>query len=173
MGLQLILCVESEKSAGTDNIYIKETINRFYEYGNEYRFSFINMNGKSNYNSRKVKSAIKQFKTDYKIGETVVIYCIDIDRVEVNPDHVRENKEIKQFILDNNYELIWFYHDVEEVYLGKTVEKSNKKKSAIEFKTKKGIDSLDSARLRASNYANGVSNILIVLDEYLQLKGKR
>ena len=173
MGMQIILCVESDKRAGTDNIYIKETINRFYEYGNELKISFVNMGGKSNYNSSKVKSAVKQLKSDYKIGKTEIIYCIDLDRIEVNPDQARENKEIEKYIADNGYSLIWFCHDVEEVYLGQSLDKSKKTRSAMNFKTRSAIDTIDYKKLDSVKIKSGASNILFILDKYMCRKTQK
>ncbi len=48
MNIQIILCVEADKRAQTDNMYIKQTISRFYKIGNNVKISFINMGGKTN-----------------------------------------------------------------------------------------------------------------------------
>ncbi len=45
MNIQLILCVEADKRAQTDNMYIKQTILKFYRIGNNVRLSFVNMCG--------------------------------------------------------------------------------------------------------------------------------
>ena len=55
MNLQIILCIEANKQSDTDKIYIKETINRFFTYGNNIKLSFVNMGGKTNYNSKGVE----------------------------------------------------------------------------------------------------------------------
>lgn len=52
MGIQIILCVEADKHAKTDEIYIKDTIDWFYEIDRSVKLSFIYMNGKTNYASR-------------------------------------------------------------------------------------------------------------------------
>ena len=170
MNLQIILCVEADKRAATDNIYVKETINRFYTYGNDRKISFVNMGGKSNYNSSKVISAINRFKIDYKIGRTVVIYCVDLDRIELNSDQIKENKAIEEFTVGNQYELVWFCHDVEEVYVGRSIDKSIKTKTAVSFKTKGEINKVKENKLDAETKITGRSNILIVLDKYLSRK---
>ena len=73
MNLQLVLCVEANRKAQTDNIYIKQTISRFYNIGNNVRLTFINMGGKSNFKAPDVKRQVKQYCQDYKIGATVVL----------------------------------------------------------------------------------------------------
>ena len=49
--------------------------------------------------------------------EIKVFYCIDTDLYESCYDHQKEFEDIKNFCAKNGYELIWFCHDVEEVFL--------------------------------------------------------
>ncbi len=126
MSKQIILCVEANRRAQTDNIYIKETITHFYKLDNKIRLSFVNMNGKTNYRSRDVLSQITRYTKDYKIGSTTVIYCIDLDKYESDPVQVKLNEEMRSYIKDKGYEMIWFCRDIEEVYLGHSVGKSEK-----------------------------------------------
>jgi len=170
MNLQIILCVEANKRAETDNIYIKETINRFYTYGNNTKLSFINMDGKTKYNSKSVERQVNQLIKDYRIGESVVIYCIDLDRYETNPDQVKENLAIGAYVEEMGYELVWFCHDVEEVYCGESVDKGIKKQKAVEFKTKGLIKTVEEKKLKAKKEAKRTSNIINVLNKYLARK---
>lgn len=172
MNLQIILCVEADKRAAADNIYIKETINRFYSYGNDTKLTFVNMGGKSKYNSKSVERQVAQLIHDYKIGKTVVIYCIDLDGFEANPDQVKENLEIQAYAQEKGYELVWFCHDVEEVYCGESVDKGIKTKTAIEFKTKGMIERLEEKRLMSKKETKRSSNILYILDKYIERKEK-
>lgn len=57
MAVQMIFCVETNKNANTDSIYITETINRFYEQTNKISRKFIYLGSKSKYND---KETIKQ-----------------------------------------------------------------------------------------------------------------
>ena len=43
MAIQMILCVETKKSADTDSIYILDTVNRWYKVDNKVKISKINM----------------------------------------------------------------------------------------------------------------------------------
>ncbi len=167
MSLQIILCVEANRKSATDNIYIKETINRFYTYGNDIKLSFVNMDGKTKYNSKSVERQVSQLIKDYRIGDSVVVYCIDLDNYESNQDQVKENLAINEYVEKRNYDLIWFCHDVEEVYCGESVDKGVKTKTAIDFKTKGLIVNVEEKRLRFKKEAKGTSNILNVLDKYL------
>lgn len=164
---QIILCVESNKRAQTDNIYIKETIEHFFEIGNEVNIQFVNMDNKDNYKSRAVLNQIKEFIRDYKIGKSTVIYCIDLDQYEADPVQAKENEDIEAFVKENGYELIWFSHDIEEVYLGKKVEKGEKVKLAVDFKKRGAIKDIPQDKLNSKKVAKGKSNILNVLSEYL------
>ncbi|MBR4357379.1 MAG: hypothetical protein IKQ00_05580 [Butyrivibrio sp.] len=167
MNLQIILCIEANKQSDTDKIYIKETINRFFTYGNNIKLSFVNMGGKTNYNSKGVERNVMSLTKDYKIGNTVVIYCIDLDGYESNPDQVMVNQKIYEYIVKKGFELVWFCHDIEEVYYGNSVNKDDKTKMAIEFKKKVLISNVNEKKLRAKKEAKGMSNILDVLGKYL------
>ncbi len=168
MNQQIILCVESNKRSKTDNIYIKETIEHFFEIGNEVKIQFVNMENKDNYKSRTVLNQIKEYIRDYKIGESTVIYCIDLDQYEADSVQARENEDIEVFVKQNGYELIWFNHDIEEVYLGQRVEKGEKVKLAADFKKHGAIKDVPRDKLSSKKIAKGKSNILAVLSNHLK-----
>lgn len=131
------------------------------------------METKSKYNSRKVLGDIEKLtKTykDYAHGETKVIYCIDTDAYELNFEQKKELKEIKRFCETNGYDFVWFCHDVEEVFLGHRVENSQKVKEAGTFRTSRGIEHVDSEKLFATGIRNKCSNLMRVLDSYLERK---
>ena len=164
------MCVEADKQAQTDAIYIKDTIVRFYEIDRSVKLSFIYMNGKSNYNSKGVQGKINQLSKDYKNGPSVAVYCIDLDKYESNSAQLKENEEIKEYIAKNKYEMVWFCHDIEEVYLGESVIKKMKASTAIAFKKKEQILKVDAQKLMSCLCNKGTSNLLLVLDKYLKRK---
>lgn len=170
MGKQIILCVEASKQALTDAIYIKEVISRFYEIDQSVKLSFVYMNGKTNYCSRSVQRNIKQLSKDYKNGSSVVIYCVDLDKYESNPVQAKENDDIKEYTVKNKYEMVWFCHDIEEVFLGESIEKRMKTEAAIDFKKKKQILKVDAQKLMAKRRSKGSSNIMLVMNNYLKKK---
>jgi hypothetical protein len=172
MGIQIILCVEADKHAKTDAIYINDTIKWFYEVGKSTKIRFIYMNGKTNYKSRHVLSQIQKYSKEYNIGVSKVIYCVDLDLLETNPVQVKENEEIREFATKNNYEMAWFCHDIEEVYLGASVEKRIKKEMAIDFKKKELVSKVDPKKLLSKKTIKGTSNLLLVLDKYLNRRIK-
>lgn len=59
MGLQLIFVVEAEPKCKSDWIYIKDTIERFYQYERtQVKFSPVYMDGKGNF-KKKEKNILK------------------------------------------------------------------------------------------------------------------
>ena len=154
MGLQLIFAVETNKKCNSDWIYIKDTIEHFYSYERtQVKFSVVYMDGKGNYNSNKkekeIKSLTAQYRSTSKTNRTSVIYCFDCD------------------------DFVWFCKDVEQVYIGRKVDDSQKKKEAATFKARKQISTVDSKKLLINNYQINTSNIMSVLDHYPELRRKR
>lgn len=170
MAIQMILCVETKKSADTDSIYIRDTIKRWYKVDNKIKISQIYMNTKSRYNSKDVVREIAQKKKAYVIGDTRVVYFIDTDQYENNPDHARELSEISCYCENNGFDLVWFCHDVEEVFLGHKISDSQKVQEASAFRRKKKIEEIKIEKLTCDSKRAGVSNILNVLDKYLDRK---
>lgn len=126
MGVQFIFVVETNKKYKSDWIYIKDTIDYFYEYERtQVKFSPVYMDGRGKYRKKEkeVKSLISQYKATSKSNQSRVIYCFDCD--------------------DNNYDFVWFCKDVEQVYIGKKVDDSKKNKEAAMFKAKKLITKVD------------------------------
>lgn len=170
MAIQMIFCVETNKKADTDSVYISETINHWYKVNNQIKISKVYMNTKSKYNSKDVLREVDKKSKAFTIGETRVIYCIDTDQYEKNIDHEKELYNITQYCKENGYDLIWFCHDVEEVFLGKRVSDSEKVQEAGMFRRKKKIEEINSDKLSCNVKRTYVSNILSILDKYLDRK---
>ncbi len=170
MAIRLIFCYEANKRAATDNAYVSEVINRFYKLGNDISFSRIYMGGKSRYNHKdtiREINEIKKFCREAEITEVKVIYITDTDSYESRPEDKRYLKDINDYCKKNNYDHIWFCHDVEEVFWGDNSPIDNKVKKAGLFKNKKLIDEIDERKLKSIDMKAGRSNILAVLDRYL------
>lgn len=170
MAIQMILCVETNKKADTDSIYISETINYWYKINNQIKISKIYMNTKSKYDSKDVLRQIDKKSKAFTIGKTKVIYCIDTDQYEKNIEHLKELNNINQYCEKNNYDLIWFCHDVEEVYLEQRVLDSQKVQEAARFRKKKKIEEIQQYKLSCNEKLAYRSNILNILDKYLSRK---
>ena len=87
MGLQLIFAVETNKKCNSDWIYIKDTIEHFYDYERtQVKFSVVYLDGKGNYGSRKkekeINSLVSQYGSTCKANKSSVIYCFDCEEFD-------------------------------------------------------------------------------------------
>ena len=87
MALQMIFCVETNKKADMDSIYISETLKSIYEIDNKVKINKVYLEKKSKYNAKDVSREIESKIKAFTIGETKVIYCIDTDAYEANYEH--------------------------------------------------------------------------------------
>lgn len=170
MAIQMIFCLETNKRAGTDYIYIKEILNNLYQMNNHVKISPIYMGTKTKYQSKDILREIRQKTKEYIHGETKVIYCIDTDEYERVSEDANAFRDIRQFCEEREYELIWFCHDVEEVFVGQSISDSQKVKAAKAFRNNKDIEKLSRERLSEKEPKSCASNILRVLDLYLERK---
>lgn len=170
MAIQMIFCLETNKRAGTDYIYMKEVLSNLYQLSNQIKITPIYMGTKTKYRDNSVLREIQQKTREYIHGETKVIYCIDTDTYEKSSDHADEFLKIKQFCTVNEYELIWFCHDIEEVFVGKQISDSLKVQTANAFRRKHEIEKISQKQLMADKLKPCASNILRVLDQYLKRK---
>lgn len=177
MGMQFIFVVETNKKCNSDWIYIKDTVDNFYVYERaQVKLSVVYMDGKGNYNSKKkekeIRNLISQYSATSKTNQTKVICCFDCDEYDNNPDDLRFLKDARQYCDDKGYDFAWFCKDIEQVYIGKRVDDSQKKKEAATFKAKKLILNVEADRLSVDKYRPKTSNIMNVLDQYQELVRK-
>lgn len=173
MGLQLIFVVETNKKCKSDWIYIKDTIDRFYQYNQaQVKLSTVYMNGKGNYKNKEkeILSLISQYASTSKTNQSKVIYCFDCDDYDIKQDDSAFLRNAQQYCSTKGYDLIWFCKDVERVYLGREVEDSKKKGEAATFKEKKLITNVEARNLSGASYKANTSNIMSILDKYLTRK---
>ena len=170
MAFQMILCVETNKRADTDYIYISETIKHLYKEDKRVTINKVYMGSKTKYKSKEVLRDIKQLTKAFTIGETRVIYCIDTDAYERNREHETILNDITQFCKGNGYELIWFCHDIEEVFIGRRISDSQKVQEAGAFRRGGKINEVHTAKLSSNVKRMHTSNILCILDKYLSRK---
>ncbi len=168
MAIQMIFCVETNKKADTDSIYIVETLRQFYRIDNKVKINKVYMGAKSRYKSKDVLREVESKIKAFKIGETKVIYCIDTDDYEINPDHEKEFREISAHCQQYGYDLIWFCHEVEEVFIGSRVVDSQKVKKAAEFRKNNRIREIKPERISVPERRSCTSNIMNILDKYLE-----
>lgn len=173
MGLQLIFVVETNKKCKSDWIYIKDTIDRFYQYDQaRVKFSPVYMDGKGKYKNKEkeICGLISQYAVGNKTNQSKVIFCFDCDDYDSKPEDAEFLANAKRYCTEKRYDFIWFCKDIERVYLGEKVDESQKKKESATFKAKKLIDVVDESKLGVNNYQKNTSNIMIVIDKYLSRK---
>lgn len=169
MSRQLLFCVETGKQAKTDNVYINETLNRYYQIGSDIRIRYIYLNGKSNYNKNDIRMDIKTQTAQYlRNGETHVIYCIDTDRHDIDAGHLKDLRDIEEYCAKNGYEFVWFSRDIEDVYWGEQIHKDEKVQKARQFRSGKKIEAIPEKNLRARTITRHKSNILLILDDVIK-----
>ncbi len=181
MDLQLIFVVEANSKCKSDWFYIKDTIDRFYVYDQAHvRLTPVYMDGKGKYQKkeREISSLIKQYTNASKNNATrksVVIYCFDCDNYDTKYEDRIFLDTAKKYCDSHGYEFVWFYEDIECVYLGRRVDKGQKKKEAESFRCRKGIENITIKKLLNVAYKANSSNLMVVLDKYLinhSMKGK-
>ena len=171
MGKQLLFCVEADNKSRTDWVYIKSTIDAFFKVDNSISIKPIFMGGKGNYRRQKVTGQIKKKINEYKRnGKTFVIYCVDTDDLNKDPNRLREMKEIREYCEQKGYEFVWFCRDIEEVFWGTRVDDNEKYQYADRFRRQNVIEEIEVDMLQSSEYNVKNSNIISVLEEYLEKK---
>lgn len=171
MGLQLIFVVETNKKCKSDWIYIKDTIEHFYQFDDAHtKLSAVYMNSKSRYKSKSVEKEIRDMISQFNPRESKVIYCFDCDNYDVKHEDMQFLKDVDRYCKENGYDFVWFCKDIEQVYIGKSITDKKKKSTAASFSGKKLIHKVDARNLCVDNYRIKCSNIMKVLDQYLNRK---
>ena len=160
--IELILIMETRSSNKSDYMYIKSTLDYYYE-PRTYGIKKIFETTKS--------LLIKQEKKIEKLcnmteRKPVIIVIADYDQDEPL------NDIITKYCLNKFYDLIWMNSDVEEVYLGEKISRKDKEKKAIAFQIKKNklIPKLNNLSETNPLNKSKSSNILTILDKYLMRK---
>lgn len=177
MGLQLIICVETNKKTNSDYIYIKSVIERFFEIGNSnYKLSPVYMDGKGKYASNGVLKTIsslqKQYKAASKRNSSIVIYCFDTDDYDCNREDAVFLEKARVFCDRADYKFVWFCKDVEQVFLGKRISDNKKKREAERFLAQNRIEHIRVDSLQSKAFQIGRSNLCDVLELFLQYRDK-
>lgn len=167
MGLQLIFVVETNKKCNSDWIYIKETIENFFDYDNtQIKLSRVYLSGKGNYNSKTAQRDIDHNRSE-------VLYCADCDEYDNQISDKNYLVNIQKFCKDRGHKFTWFCKDIERVYVHKKVEDNQKKKESERFKARKSIRNVEVHRLKAGTFQNNTSNIVGVLDQFYEFSLKQ
>lgn len=110
----LLIIVETRKGANTDDIYIKETIKRFYPGIHDFTPKFIYMESKGAHSSTKVNHEIKEYISYSNV--VGIILCIDLDDYDTSMTDKNLNDKIKVYCQKKKYDLVWFCKNVEDVF---------------------------------------------------------
>lgn len=100
MGLQLIFVVETNKKCKSDWIYIKDTIDHFFQYDQaQVKFSPVYMDGKGRYKNKEkeISSLISQYAGGNKKNRSCVMFCFDCDDYDSKPEDAEFLKNAKQY----------------------------------------------------------------------------
>lgn len=173
MAFQIVFVVESDERSRSDIIYIRSVLDKLYNFRSrsDVKVSEVFMKGKGNYNKKKITNAVKAQIKGYQInGETHVIYCFDTDKYDSDPIDTKILKEEEKFCRDNGYEFVWFCHDVEEVFLGHSVPRSEKTNWARKYSANDWIEIVKLDNLKSNVMAKGRSNLTIVLEKFFRNK---
>lgn len=165
---RLVLCVETDKIADTDSQYIDKAIRTFYVVNNDISIKYVRMNGKGNYNKKFVTNQIKELLSG-DFDEACVAYCIDADNL-ADREALEQNKNIKDYCDSLGYKYIWFCRDIEEVFLHKRIDKSEKKREAIKFSHLRDLGKATELSLSSKTENVYKSNLLCVLDAFMERK---
>lgn len=164
----VVFCVESDKKARTDDKYIDKAIREYYVIDNNIKIAYAHMNGKGNFDKKFVINDIKrQFSGDF--DEKHVVYCIDIDN-QADSDVIDLNKRIKEYCDNLHYDLVWFCRDIEEVFLHKSVNKSDKIVESDKFRRTQGLGKASKNMLSSKSATPRHSNLLNVLNNFMTKK---
>ena len=109
---------------------------------------------------------ISQYSKVSKGNKSNVIYCFDCDNFDTNAEDENFLKNAKQYCEENGYGFVWFCRDIEQVYIGKQVEKSKKQKEAATFKAKKLIMDVNADKLLQHHYRVSTSNFMKIMDQF-------
>ncbi len=167
---KFIFVVESEKEKNdSDYLYILKVLDEIYDARSlGHKFEAIYMNGKNNYNQK--EKQIQKSIEKYNGNGAYVFMCIDIDTYD-KPTFLI-NHDIVNYCNKNNFKLIWFKFDIENVFLGKTINQSMKTIEAKKYsrigKVNEIADKLNCCDF--NSVGNGNSNVLTVLDEFFNRK---
>lgn len=97
---------------------------------------------------------------------------IDTDEIEKEQSSRQYLKDITEYCKDNDFELIWFCRTIEEVFIGNKISGNIKTENAIKFQ--RTINNVDFTKIRLDSndkkFKN--SNLLIIVNKYLNKKIK-
>ena len=169
----MILVDETSDDDKSDTIYINEVIKKFFD-SNGVNLQFVHLNGKQNYNNKKIVSKIRNYTKMFKKfagGDTATIYFIDTDSTSKSFKPGSFFHNLTEFGKENGFELVWFCKNAENVFLNVEPDQiENKTQAAIDFVSDCKIDKIDKEKLKKQTIEPNCSNVLFILSKYLKEK---
>ncbi|MBR1651470.1 MAG: hypothetical protein IJ691_09935 [Lachnospiraceae bacterium] len=167
MGKQVILVLEADEESRSDYIYISSVLDEWYNYrlNSDVKITPIFMGGKGNYKKKKIINKINKYSKIYQGGDTYVVYCFDTDKYDAKPEDAKTLEEEKRYCETCGYDFVWFCHDIEEVFLGKSVQKTEKTNKAREYSLSRGNRRMDKTRFQSEIMLKGRSNLVKVMEK--------
>lgn len=156
---QYIFCLESTSKAQTDWLYIKKVID-YLNQGKQVfdKYKPLYMEGKGNYKNKSFINKLKQNINMFE-GESIVIYCIDLDDYHINSKTKEFVDNVENYCLENNNKFVYFSRDIEEVFWGKQITE-NKQKYAAKFSRDINISEDLLERLNKNTKSVKTSNLI-------------
>lgn len=162
----VILLTESE--AGTDDRYIKTFIHKFFFLSNKDKIVWIQLKGKDKYQTKHISEKISEKKKLFSsYGAPAIVLCLDVDN-QSDPNVSNLNNSIEGFCKSKGWRLVWFNRDIEEVFLGRSVQSNKKVKESKAFERGQKVRSLDLNRFKQNDPRNRLksSNLFLVLADH-------
>ncbi len=165
-----LFLVETNRDCKSDEKYISDFIKYFYDVRGD-KIEFIYLNGKGNYDKKereineKIAKYIRINKKD--LNSSVRKYlCIDLDNEYRNMQDININEKIMRYAREKGYFFIWFYENIERVFLKKNVDDSQKKRESDIFILKNKIRNVNVRDFCCSKdeLRSGSSNLKTILD---------
>ncbi len=171
---QLILVMETDKHSKSDYMYLRSFIDHFFLIDQHTKICPVYLNGKRNYNNAGIIKIIKKeqklFYDSFSDGLSHVVYCYDTDDLDFNQDDQNFDKQISEFCESNGYFLVFFCRDIEEVFSGSRINKSDKRKTAESFYRGGKIKNIIIDKFKSEKKRKTYSNLYLVLAKLLPEK---
>ena len=173
--MQIVIVVEGKRSSDIDYQYIRSFVKTIYsKQDRRVKLNCIRLNSKTRLeaNQKKIEEKRKSYAFMNKGEKQFVVCCLDTDAGKTGDPE--QNKRCEEFCRKNDYRLVWFHRDIEEVFLGKRVRDNQKTKEAKNFVSQGKVKALNlqffsKVEILSNNY--GRTNLKAVLDEIMKNAG--
>lgn len=156
----------------TDKLYLQKSITMFYsiEKRTDVKVTYLPLGTKTKACNaeKKIQPILNMAKGSYQ--KYHIVYVMDRDYPNANKGQEILNTRIKKYCEDRDYLIAWMNPDIENVYLGKTVNDTDKTRSAKKYYRKELLYKEKEAlkkKLSSNCAMKGCSNLFTILDPLL------